>query len=142
VLVGKIIEHARREHPTVACGFVVGPVGEDRPDRFIPMLNELDSPVVWAFGSAQMLQVYLEMDRYDEEPVVVYRSYQEARPGKVDVQYSDPNARHQVVVSVTDPENPEFRSYVFEDGEIVEEEVVVERLTRLELRHRLRRRGW
>ena len=142
VLVDKIIEHARREHPIVACGFVVGPVGEDVPDRFIPMLNKADSPVSWEFDSAQMLQVYLEMDRYDEEPVVVYRSYAEARPGKVDVQYGDPNVRHQVVVSVTDPEKPEFRSYVFEDGEIVEEEVVVERLTRQELRHRLRRRGW
>jgi proteasome lid subunit RPN8/RPN11 len=142
VIVDRIIEHARREHPTVACGFVVGPVGEDRPDRFIPMLNKAESPTFWEFDSAQLLQVHLEMDRYEEEPLLLYRSYEEARPGKLDVQFSDPNVRHQVVVSVTDPEKPEFRSYVFEDGEIVEEEVVVERLTRQELRQRLRRRGW
>jgi proteasome lid subunit RPN8/RPN11 len=142
VIVDKIIEHARQEHPNVACGFVVGPAGEDRPDRFIPMLNTMSSPTFWAFDSAQLLQVHLEMDRYDEEPVLVYRSYEEARPGKVDVQHSDPLVRHQAVVSVKDPDNPEFRSYVFEDGEIVEEEVVVERLTPQDLRQRLRRRGW
>src|SRR4051794_18009078 len=99
VIVDKIIEHACREHPIVACGLVAGPVGQDRPDRFIPMLNRAESSTFWEFDSAQLLQVYLEMDRYEEEPVVVYRSYDDPRPGKVDVQFAGPEVGHQVVVS-------------------------------------------
>jgi proteasome lid subunit RPN8/RPN11 len=122
-----IVAHARRDHPDEACGVVAGPEGSDRPDRFIPMLNAARSPTFYEFDSADLLQLYKEMDANDEEPVVIYHSHTatEAYPSRTDVSYaSEPNA-HYVLVSTRDAEQIEFRSFRIADGGITEEPVEV-----------------
>ncbi|MDX6204228.1 MAG: [CysO sulfur-carrier protein]-S-L-cysteine hydrolase [Frankiales bacterium] len=122
-----IIAHARRDHPDEACGVVAGPLGSDRPARFIPMLNAARSPTFYEFDSGDLLRLYRDMDDRDEEPVVVYHSHTatEARPSRTDISYaSEPNA-HYVLVSTRDPDVVELRSFRIVDATVTEEDVQV-----------------
>ncbi|KWX02203.1 peptidase [Carbonactinospora thermoautotrophica] len=122
-----IVAHARADHPDEACGVVAGPIGSDRPTRFIPMTNAERSPTFFRFDPLEQFKVWREMDDRDEEPVVIYHSHTatEAYPSRTDIAYaSEPNA-HYVVVSTRDPEEVEFRSFRIVDGEVTEEEVRV-----------------
>ena len=131
-----IVAHAKRDHPDEACGVVAGPLGEDRAERFIPMVNAAGSPTFYEFDSMELLNLYKEMDDRDEEPVVVYHSHTatEAYPSRTDISLAgEPNA-HYVLVSTREHGNSEgpveFRSYRIVDGAVTEEEVsVVETLT-------------
>jgi proteasome lid subunit RPN8/RPN11 len=122
-----IVEHARRDHPDEACGVVAGPVGSDRPARFVPMVNAAMSPTFYEFSSADLLKLYKEMDERDEEPVVVYHSHTatEAYPSRTDVAYASEPGAHYVLVSTRDPSTEEFRSFRIVDGVVTEEEVNV-----------------
>ncbi|MCB0897163.1 MAG: M67 family metallopeptidase [Nocardioides sp.] len=131
-----IVAHAKRDHPDEACGVVAGPEGTDRPERLVEMVNAAGSPTFYEFDSTDLLQLYKEMDRNDEEPVVVYHSHTatEAYPSRTDIGLAmEPNA-HYVLVSTRhwaesrggNNEGPvEFRSYRIVDGEVTEEEVTV-----------------
>ena len=128
-LVDQIVAHARRDHPDEACGVIAGPIGSDKPVRFIPMVNAARSPTFYEFDSLDLLKLYREMSANDEDPVVIYHSHTatEAYPSRTDVSYaSEPNA-HYVLVSTRETgtqEGPfEFRSYRIVDGEVTEEEV-------------------
>ncbi len=133
---GAIVAHAKRDHPDEACGVVAGPVGSDRPARFIEMVNAAGSPTFYEFDSSDLLQLYKDMDARDEEPVVIYHSHTatEAYPSRTDIGLAmEPNA-HYVLVSTREwaeagggnNDAPvEFRSYRIVDGEVTEEEVTV-----------------
>ena len=122
-----IVAHARRDHPDEACGVVAGPEGSDRPVRFIPMLNAARSPTFYEFDSADLLQLYKELETNGEEPVVIYHSHTatEAYPSRTDIAYAqEPNA-HYVLVSTRSDDETEFRSFRILDGEVTEEPVEV-----------------
>ena len=126
-LQAKIIEHARKDHPDEACGVIAGPVGSDRPARFIPMENAERSPTFYRFDSIEQLSVWREMDDRDEEPVVIYHSHTatEAYPSRTDISYASEPQAHYVLVSTRDGSETEFRSYRIADGEVTEEPVRV-----------------
>jgi proteasome lid subunit RPN8/RPN11 len=125
--VDEIVAHARRDHPDEACGVVVGPVGSDRAQRFIPMVNAARSPTFYEFDSLDLLNLYREMDERDEEPVIVYHSHTatEAYPSRTDIAYASEPGAHYVLVSTRAPDTFEFRSYRIVDGIVTEEEVRV-----------------
>lgn len=130
-VVDAIVAHARRDHPDEACGVVAGPVGSDRPERFVPMVNAARSPTFYEFDSADLLRLYRGMDERDEEPVVIYHSHTatEAYPSRTDVSYASEPGAHYLVVSTRDAHSAEIRSFRIVDGEVTEEEVrVVETL--------------
>lgn len=129
-----IIAHARRDHPDEACGVVAGPIGTDRPERFIPMLNAAMSTTFYEFDSTDLLRLYREMDDNDEEPVVIYHSHTatEAYPSRTDINLAQEPGAHYVLVSTRDggaqSGDVDFRSFRIVDGQVTEEEVsVVER---------------
>ena len=126
-VVDEIVAHARRDHPDEACGIVAGPVGSDRPERFVPMLNAARSPTFYEFDSIDLLRLYRELDDRDEEPVVIYHSHTatEAYPSRTDVAYASEPGAHYVLVSTAGRPIPEFRSYRIVDGKVTEEEVRV-----------------
>ncbi len=122
-----MVAHAREDHPDEACGVIAGPAGQDRPERFIPMLNAARSPTFYEFDSMDLLRLYREMDGRDEEPVVVYHSHTatEAYPSRTDISYaSEPNA-HYLLVSTREPNSEEIRSFRIVDGIVTEEEVSI-----------------
>ena len=122
-----IIAHAWRDHPDEACGVVAGPVGSDRPARFIPMLNAARSPTFYEFDSGDLLRLYRDLDARGEEPVVVYHSHTatEAYPSRTDVTYASEPGAHYLLVSTRDADVDEVRSYRIVDGQVAEEEVRV-----------------
>jgi len=129
VLYEKIVAHARADHPDEACGVIAGPVGSDRPERFIAMLNAERSPTFYRFDSLEQLRVWREMDDRDEEPVVIYHSHTAtaAYPSRTDISYASEPGAHYVLVSTREPDRAEFRSFRIVDGEVTEEEVRIAR---------------
>ena len=123
----RIVAHARRDHPDEACGILAGPVGTDRPTRFIPMTNAARSPTFYEFDSTEQFQVWREMDDQDEEPVVIYHSHTatEAYPSRTDIGLAAEPGAHYVLVSTRDEDETEFRSYRIVDGEVTEEPVTI-----------------
>jgi proteasome lid subunit RPN8/RPN11 len=129
-----IVEHARRDHPDEACGVVAGPIGSDRPERLVPMLNAAMSTTFYEFDSTDLLRLYRDMDDNDEEPVVIYHSHTatEAYPSRTDIALAQEPGAHYVLVSTRDGAHEsgdvDFRSFRIVDGQVTEEEVqVVER---------------
>jgi len=122
-----IVAHARRDHPDEACGVVAGPVGSDRAERFIPMVNAARSPTFYEFDSADLLALYRDMDDRDEEPVIVYHSHTstQAYPSRTDSAYASEPGAHYVLVSTREPDTVEFRSFRIVDAVVTEEEVEV-----------------
>jgi proteasome lid subunit RPN8/RPN11 len=126
-IVDAIVAHARADHPDEACGVVAGPVGSDRPERFIPMANAARSTTFYEFDSRDLLQLYRDMDDRGEVPVVIYHSHTatEAYPSRTDISYASEPDAHYVLVSTRDPDELEFRSFRIVDGEVTEEPVKV-----------------
>jgi proteasome lid subunit RPN8/RPN11 len=126
-VVDAIVAHARRDHPDEACGVVAGPVGSDRPERFVPMVNAARSPTFYEFDSMDLLRLYREMDARDEEPVVIYHSHTatEAYPSRTDVTYASEPTAHYLLVSTRDPDTEEIRSFRIVDGVVTEEDVSI-----------------
>ncbi len=129
-----IVEHARRDHPDEACGVVAGPIGSDRPERLVPMLNAAMSTTFYEFDSTDLLRLYRDMEDNDEEPVVIYHSHTatEAYPSRTDIALAQEPGAHYVLVSTRDGAHEsgdvDFRSFRIVDGQVTEEEVqVVER---------------
>ena len=130
-----IVAHAVRDHPDEACGIVAGPEGSDRPERLVEMVNAAGSPTFYEFDSTELLELYKEMWKRDEEPVVVYHSHTatEAYPSRTDIGLAGEPGAHYVLVSTRDRftddgnnDGPvEFRSYRIVDGEVTEEDVTV-----------------
>ncbi|MGH3908228.1 MAG: Mov34/MPN/PAD-1 family protein [Pseudonocardiaceae bacterium] len=125
--VDAMVAHARRDHPDEACGVLVGPVGSDRPERFVEMVNAERSPTFYRFDSGEQLKVWRAMDAADEEPVVIYHSHTatEAYPSRTDIAYAWEPGAHYVLISTRDPDTHELRSYRIVDGEVTEEPVEV-----------------
>ena len=121
----QIIAHARADHPDEACGVVAGPVGSDRPERFIPMANAARSTTFYEFDSMDLLKLYREMDDRDEVPVVVYHSHTatEAYPSRTDISFAGEPGAHYVLVSTRGPDSEEIRSFRIVDGVVTEEKV-------------------
>ncbi len=128
-LADAMIAHARRDHPDEACGIVAGPVGSDRPERFVPMANAARSPTFYEFDSMDLLRLYRDLDARDEEPVIVYHSHTatEAYPSRTDISYASEPQAHYVVVSTRQCGNDdgpvELRSFRIVDGVVHEEEI-------------------
>ena len=125
--VAAILAHARRDHPDEACGVVAGPAGSDRPERFIAMTNAARSPTFYEFDSHDLLHLYREMDERGEVPVVVYHSHTatQAYPSRTDIALAAEPAAHYVLVSTSEPDRDEVRSFRIVDGVVTEEEVRV-----------------
>lgn len=127
-----IVAHARRDHPDEACGVVAGPVGSDRAERFIPMLNAAMSPTFYEFDSGELLRLYQNLDARGEEPVVIYHSHTatEAYPSRTDISLAQEPGAHYVLVSTSDGAHEgdtplPIRSFRIIDGEVSEEEVCI-----------------
>lgn len=122
-----IVAHARRDHPDEACGIVAGPTGSGRPERVVAMENAERSPTFYRFEPMEQLRVWREMERRDEEPVVIYHSHTatEAYPSRTDVALASEPSAHYVLVSTADLAGVAFRSFRIIDGAVEEEPVEI-----------------
>ncbi|MDX7990999.1 M67 family metallopeptidase [Xenorhabdus littoralis] len=121
--VDEIVKHAEEEHPIEACGLIVGPCGSDRPELVIPMRNSAASEVYFRFDSKQQLQVWRQMEREEQEPIVLYHSHSGSRayPSREDLAFSVSPQIHHVILSTAPESRFELRSYRYVQGNAVEE---------------------
>lgn len=130
-LVDAMVAHARADHPDEACGVIAGPAGDDRPLRFIPMVNSARSATFYEFESGDLLRLYREMDERDEVPVVVYHSHTatKAYPSRTDIAYASEPDAHYVLISTRETgrsDGPyELRSFRIVEGVVTEEQVTI-----------------
>jgi proteasome lid subunit RPN8/RPN11 len=130
-LVDQMVAHARADHPDEACGVIAGPIGSDRPERFIPMVNAARSPTFYEFDSKDLLKLYRDLEARDEDLVVIYHSHTatEAYPSRTDIAYASEPFAHYVLISTRESgslDGPaEVRSFRIVDGVVQEEEIQI-----------------
>jgi len=126
VLEKEIAEHGRKHFPNEACGLLAGPA-EAAPVRFFAMKNLDASPSSYRLDPKEQLQVFDEMDAQGWEllGIVHTHTHSEAYPSETDRTLAFyPDARY-LIMSLTDRDNPELRSFRIVDGEIREEELSI-----------------
>jgi len=125
VLFKEIVEHALREFPNEACGLVAG--NGNGPVKVFVMKNADASSVSYRLDGKDQLLVFDEMDREGWELFAIYHSHthSEAYPSETDKRLAFyPEARY-LILSLSDRENPQLRSFRILDGEIEEEELTI-----------------
>lgn len=126
-LVDAMVLHAQHDEPDEACGVLSGPIGQDRPTRFIPMENglDLDSTSGYAFDDRQQLAVWQGMEDRDEECKVIYHSHtaHPAVPSERDIKGAFYDVHYVIISTITTP--PSVRSYRIVNGMATEEDVVI-----------------
>jgi len=132
----EIVAHAKAEYPNEACGVLAGQGG--RPVRVYAMRNAEASPVVYRFDSAEQVQVFRELDDRGWDLLGIFHSHThtEAYPSptdRADAHWTDPvtgedapayPGTRYLILSLAN-EEPTLRSFTFDRGEPVEEEVLV-----------------
>jgi proteasome lid subunit RPN8/RPN11 len=127
---GEIVGHAYDGYPLEACGLLAGrPIGDAaRVEVFYATENEAASAKVYTIPA----KAFLRADRDAEDRglqlvgVVHSHTHTDPYPSPTDVAQAPDPAWHYVIVSLRD-EAPMIRSFRIVDGEITEEQVVVER---------------
>jgi len=124
-----IIDHALKDAPIEACGVIAGKnfCGNDT-DRLIKMDNMAEEwGTSFEFDPHQQLAVWNDMETRREVPVVIYHSHTKhrAQPSNRDVDGAVLRQTHHVIVSTLDRESPEFRSFVLQNGNLIEESIEV-----------------
>jgi proteasome lid subunit RPN8/RPN11 len=126
--VDEIVAHARADHPDEACGIVA--MRDQRPTRVVRMTNVERSPTFYVMDPGELFATLREMAERgeDEEGFVIYHSHTatEAYPSRTDVSIAGWPDAHYLLVSTRDPVEVEVRSFRIVEGEVTEEDVVVE----------------
>lgn len=132
----EILAHCRAGMPNEACGVVAGEDG--RPRRVYRMRNAEESSVVYRFDEREQLQVFNEIEEKGWDVLAIFHSHThtEAYPSPTDrahAHWRDPVTEEEVpafpgtrylVLSLAD-EEPALRAFTFEDGDAMEQEVVI-----------------
>ena len=123
----QMVGHCYDGLPLEACGLLGGQLAMGKAERCYPMRNEAQSSRIYRLDSREYLHVDRDAEDHGLEIIGVFHSHThtDAYPSPTDVgQAPDPDW-HYVLVSLRDIA-PVVRSYHIVDGNIAEEQVVVE----------------
>lgn len=121
-----MVAQAHAEAPNECCGVLLGR-GDDVQEVF-PGRNVDESPRTYLMDPQDQLRAFRTMDERGWELIGIYHSHPltEAYPSKTDVARAlYPDARY-VIVSLHAPARPEIRAFRILDGQISEEDVIVQ----------------
>ena len=130
-LIDAMVDHATASHPIEACGVISGSWATGIPTRHIPLVNAAQSTEFYEVGSAELLQLYRNLDDAQEVPVIIYHSHTStpAVPSATDIALASEPDAHYVLISTRDwvvPGDPiEVRSFRIVDGQVSEEPLEV-----------------
>jgi len=122
----EIVKHARAEVPNECCGLLAGKNGGVL--EVFRCESTEKSPYRYYLDPKDQIRVMREMDRKGWELVGIYHSHThtEAYPSKTDVELAFYPEALYFIVSVQDRHAPVIRAFRITDGQIGEEEVVIE----------------
>ncbi len=136
-LVQAMIAQASKDHPIETCGIIAGKESSNTPSRLIPMRNTARSADFFQFDPKQQLQVWREMDKRGEQPIVIYHSHtdSQAYPSREDIQLATEPQAHYVIIATNSRYSETVRSFRIINGTVTEERIqqVAERQEALEM---------
>jgi len=121
-----MVEHCRVEHPHEACGLLAGK--DKLITKVYTMTNTSENPETCYFMDPQeQLKAFKEMRNSGLEMLGIYHSHgaSSAYPSPRDVEMAFYPEALYVIVSLTDPHNPEVGSFRIVAGKIEEEELIL-----------------
>src|ERR1700735_1462927 len=129
-LLAQILAHAREEAPNECCGVVaVVPAADGRPAQAMRVRaarNTHASPKRFEIDGKDVVQAINEFDEAGWEIGAIYHSHTHTPPypSQTDINFaaSWPGVEW-IIVGLADPENPEIRSYLIEEGSVREVEI-------------------
>lgn len=123
-VIGAIIEHARRELPHEACGYLAA--DGERVCRHYELTNTDRAADHFSMDPAEQFAAIGDMRSRNLRPVAVYHSHPEtpARPSAEDIRLAfDPDISY-VIVSMAGPE-PVTRAFRIRAGQVDAEEIEI-----------------
>jgi [CysO sulfur-carrier protein]-S-L-cysteine hydrolase len=129
-LVEQIVAHAREEAPNECCGVVaVVPASEGRPaqaTRVRAARNIHASPKRFEIDGKDVARAIDEFDEAGWDIGAIYHSHTHTAPypSQTDINFAAhwPGVEW-IIVGLADPEAPEIRSYLIEEGKVREVEI-------------------
>jgi len=123
----QMIGHAYDCLPEEACGLMAGIAARGSAPAFYPCANDAASSKLYTINPKDHLRADRDAEDHGHEIVGVMHSHThtDAYPSPTDVAQAPDPSWHYVIVSLRQPE-PVLRSYRIVDGNIAEEQVVVD----------------
>jgi proteasome lid subunit RPN8/RPN11 len=129
-LLEQIVAHAREETPNECCGVVaVVPPSEDRPAQAMRVRaarNIHASPKRFEIDGKDVIAAIDEFDEAGWDIGAIYHSHTHTPPypSQTDINFaaSWPDVEW-IIVGLADPDRPELRSYLIEEGKVREVEI-------------------
>jgi proteasome lid subunit RPN8/RPN11 len=126
----EILAHAREDAPNECCGLVaIIPASEGKPARAMRVRrtkNVHDSPKRFEIDGKDAVKALLEFEDAGWEIGAIYHSHTHTAPtpSQTDINFAGewPGVEW-IIVGLADPENPEIRSYLIEEGVVREVEI-------------------
>ncbi|MFB0546080.1 MAG: Mov34/MPN/PAD-1 family protein [Anaerolineae bacterium] len=124
--VEEMIAHARAKAPQEACGVLAGPEG--RVERVYRTTNVERSGVRYRLDPQEQYEILIELEQRGWELVGIYHSHpaSEAYPSATDLEWAFYPDSLYFIVSLADEERPVIRAFRIVEGEVREEEIIVE----------------
>ncbi|MGH7381264.1 MAG: M67 family metallopeptidase [Candidatus Methylomirabilales bacterium] len=122
----EIVKHARAEVPNECCGLLAGKNGAVL--ELFQCESTEKSPYRYYVDPKDQIRIMREMDRKGWDLVGIYHSHThtEAYPSKTDVELAFYPEALYFIVSLQNRNTPVIRAFWITDGQIGEEEVVIE----------------
>jgi proteasome lid subunit RPN8/RPN11 len=122
----EVIDHARIEQPSEACGLLGG--REGRVEKVYRLVNSEESPVRYLAEPKSQLDAMLEMESRSREIVAIYHSHVRAPayPSPTDVEMAYYPDAITLIVSLADQENPVLGAFQIRDRRVEEVDIIIE----------------
>lgn len=122
----QIVQQCLEELPNEACGILAGK--NCSAERVYAMANIDKSPQTYFMEAKEQLKVMKQIRSYSLEMLAVYHSHvtSGAYPSKHDVELVFYPELSYVIVSLKEKNNPFARSFRITEGQISEEELLIE----------------
>ncbi len=122
----EMIAHALEEDPNECCGVLAGSNG--RFHKLFRMTNVEHSPYRYSWDSRELFRVWREMEENGWEHRAVYHSHTHspAYPSATDIRLAAWPDAYYILISLMDKKNPTIRAFRITNGQVTEEELVIE----------------
>ena len=121
----EMIGHAKSCYPQEACGFVAGRNG--KAGRFLPVENMDQSSISYAMDPRRQMKAFREIDEAKLEFLGIFHSHvaSPATPSQKDRTHATYPEASYLIVSLSDMEKPELRSFKIVDEKFTEEKLKI-----------------
>jgi [CysO sulfur-carrier protein]-S-L-cysteine hydrolase len=117
----RMIAHSKEGYPNEACGLLAGRGAVCT--AFFPMKNVDESSISYFMDPKEQLQVFKQMRQQGLDMLGIYHSHvaSEATPSQKDVRLAFYPDASTLIVSLSDRNKPQLRSFRIEDEKVSEE---------------------